>query len=148
MKLKELFEEKVRLLESFWEQTKNYRLQFSHDVPIEKKLDWVDELSDLRETNVNVMRALDQEIDRAKCSLNRETIEILQGDPVFRATLEKTLHLIKEIQLTDQSLFLYIQTMGSELRAQIIQSLKDKEVVSKFKSQAQTQTGDEVDQTV
>jgi hypothetical protein len=148
MNLKELFEEKVRLLESFWEQTKSFRLQFSSDVTIEKKLDWVDELTDIRETNVNVMRALDNEIERTKSSLNRETIEKLQGDPAFQATLEKTLSLIKEIQLTDQSLFLYIQTMGSELRAQIIQSLKEKEVVSKFKSQVQIQTGDELDQTV
>jgi hypothetical protein len=148
MNLKELFEEKVRLLENFLEQTKNYRLQFNSEVPVDQKLDWVDELSDLREASVNVMRALDQEIDRARAALNRETIEKLQGDSSFQAALEKTLQLIKEIQLTDQSLFLYIQCMGSELRAQIIQSLKEKEVMSKFKSQSQTQTGDELDQTV
>jgi hypothetical protein len=148
MILKALFNEKNRLLESFWEQTKNFRAQFNTQVDIEKKLDWVDELSDLRESSVNVMKALDQEIDRAKRSLNRETIEKLQGDPEFQASLEKTLYLIKEIQLTDQSLFLYIQTMGSELRSQIIRGLKEKEAVSKFKSQVQTSTGDELDQTV
>ena len=148
MILKELFQEKVRLLESFWEQTKNYRANFNTQVDIEKKLDWVDELSDLRESSLNVMKALDQEIDRAKSSLNRQTIEKLQGDVEFQDALGKTLYLIKEIQLTDQSLFLYIQTMGSELRAQIIRGLKEKEAVSKFKSQAQTNTGDEIDQTV
>ena len=94
MRLKELFEEKVNLLESFWEQTKSFRIQFSQDVSIEKKFDWVDELSDLREANVNVMKALDQEIDRAKNSLNRQAIETLQGDESFRATLEKTLNSI------------------------------------------------------
>jgi hypothetical protein len=97
---------------------------------------------------LNVMKALDSEIDRAKSSLNRQTIEKLQGDPEFQASLEKTLHLIKEIQLTDQSLFLYIQTMGTELRAQVIRSLKEKEAVSKFKSQAQPTTGNETDKTV
>jgi hypothetical protein len=146
--LKELFKDKIRLLESFWDQTKNFRAQFNTQVDIEKKLDWVDELSDLRESSLNVMKALDSEIDRAKSSLNRQTIEKLQGDPEFQADLEKTLYLIKEIQLTDQSLFLYIQTMGSELRAQVIRSLKEKEAVSKFKSQAQVTTGSETDKTV
>jgi type II secretory pathway component PulF len=148
MILKELFQEKVRLLESFLEQTKGFREKFNTDVDIEKKLDWVDELSDLRENSVNVMKALDQAIDRAKSALNRQTIVKLQADSEFGTALEKTLQLIKEIQLTDQSLFLYIQTMGSELRAQIIRGLKEKEAVSKFKSQVQTQKGDETDQTV
>jgi hypothetical protein len=148
MILKELFQEKVRLLEGFLEQTKGFREKFNTDVDIEKKLDWVDELSDLRESSVNVMKALDQAIDRAKSALNRQTIVKLQADPEFGTALEKTLQLIKEIQLTDQSLFLYIQTMGSELRAQIIRGLKEKEAVSKFKSQVQTQKGDETDQTV
>ena len=148
MNLKELFQEKIRLLESFWEQTKNFRTQFNTPVDIEKKLDWVDELSDLREASMNVMKALDSEIDRAKSSLNRQIIEKLQGDPEFQAALEKTLYLIKEIQLTDQSLFLYIQTMGTELRAQVIRSLKEKEAVSKFKSQVPNPTGSETDQTV
>jgi hypothetical protein len=62
--------------------------------------------------------------------------------------MESALNLIKEIQLTDQSLFLYIQTTGSELRAQILKSLKEKEAVSKFKSQSQSPVGDEIDKTV
>jgi hypothetical protein len=148
MILKELFEDKVRLLESFLERTKNYKMEFSSEENTEKKLDLIDELSDFRESNVNVMRALDQEIQLAKSTLNTETRQKLQTDPGFQLALEKTLQLIKEIQLTDQSLFLYIQSMGSELRAQIIQSLKEKEVMSKFKSQAQTQTGDDLDKTV
>ncbi len=148
MILYQLFEEKVQLLERFLEQTKNYRAQFNQDVDLEKKLDWVDELSDLREENLRVMQALDQEIEASKKTLNSATIEKLQGPESFRALLEKTLQLIREIQLTDQSLFLYIQTMGSELRAQILKGLKEKEAVSKFKSQVQTSTGDELDQTV
>ena len=148
MILLNLFEEKVLLLERFLEQTKNYRVQFNQDVDMERKLDWVDELSDLREENVRVMHALDQEIEESKKTLNSEAIEKLQGHEPFRVCLEKTLQLIKEIQLTDQSLFLYIQTMGTELRARILKSLKEKEAVSKFKSQVQTSTGDELDQTV
>ena len=148
MNLYQLFEEKVVLLERFLAQTKQYRDQFNQDVDLEKKLDWVDEISDLREENLRMMQALDQEIDDTKKSLNRQNIEILQHQESFKALLEKTLNLIKEIQLTDQSLFLYIQTMGTELRAKILKSLKEKEAVSKFKSQAQPPTGDELDQTV
>ena len=148
MSIEQLFGEKVILLERFLTQTKAYRLQFNQDVDIEIKLDWVDEISDIREENLRVMQALDQEIEASKKTLNKETIEKLQGQESFRATLEKTLQLIREIQLTDQSLFLYIQTMGTELRARILKSLKEKEAVSKFKSQVQALTGDELDQTV
>ncbi len=148
MSIEQLFQEKIRLLESFLEKTKSYRARFNEPVDIEIKLDWVDELSDLREESVKVMQVLDRQIEMTKITLNSETIEKLQGDPNFRALLDRTLSLIREIQLTDQSLFLYIQTMGTELRAQILKGLKEKEAVSKFKSQTQTSTGDEVDQTV
>ena len=149
MGIQALFEEKNRLLESFLKQTQEYREGIRSEVKtLDEKLDLIDELSDVREQNLKVMQLLDQEIERVRCRLGPETLEKLQGDEVFKTGLGKTLDLIKEIQLTDQSLFLYIQTTGSELRAQILKSLKEKEAVSKFKSQSQGPVGDEVDKTV
>ncbi len=144
-----LFGEKIRLLESFLKKTQEYREAIrSETLSLDEKVDVIDELSDVREQNMKLMQLLDQEIDTSRKTLSREAMEKLQGDPSFKEQLDKTLQLIKEIQLTDQSLFLYIQSTGSELRAQILKSLKEKEAVSKFKSQSQGLTGDEVDKTV
>ncbi len=151
MKLQKLFEEKNRLLRVFLENTKKYQAQFNasaEEIDVEKKLDWVDELSDMRESHLRTLQLLDQQIEAEKKQLNRSSIENLQGPGAFRDTLEETLSLIKEIQLTDQSLFLYIQSMGFELRAQILRGLKEKEAVSKFKSQTQSATGEGLDQKV
>jgi hypothetical protein len=148
MKFEKLFEEKVRLLGRFLEITQDYRQKFSQDVSVEQKMDWVDELSDIREAHMRTIQSLDQTIDAEKAQLNIDTIEKLQGSENFKSQLSKMVDLIKEIQLTDQSLFLYIQNMGFELRAQILKGLKEKEAVSKFKSQAQAGTGEGLDKTV
>ena len=148
MKIKQLFEDKNRLLKAFLTTSSEYLEKFKLDAESELKLDWVDELSDLREVNVKALQLLDQEIDAEKRLLNRSSVDALQSEEGFRVTLEETLSLIKEIQLTDQSLFLYIQNMGFELRAQILKSLKEKEAVSKFKSQSQQTTGEGLDHTV
>jgi hypothetical protein len=148
MNIANLFEEKNRLLVKFLEVTRDFQARFTGSGDIEKKMDWVDELSDVRESHVKTMQLLDQQIEQAKTQLNRSTIEILQGSDTFQIALSETLRLIKEIQLTDQSLFLYIQNMGFELRAQILKSLKEKEAVSKFKSQTQSTTGEGLDQTI
>jgi hypothetical protein len=149
MKIEVLFQEKIRLLRSFLEVTKDYQVRFkepSHDVEV--KMTWVDELSDLRESNLKAMQLLDQQIEDEKRCLNRSSIEKLQGGGTFTQALDETFALIKEIQLTDQSLFLYIQNMGFELRAQILKGLKEKEAMSKFKSQGQSPAGEGLDQTV
>ena len=148
MKILVLFQDKNRLLKAFLAATQDYQKRFKEETNLEVKMDWVDELSDLREQNVKALQMVDQAIEFEHQLLNRETIEKLQGENFFRTTLEETLQLIKEIQLTDQSLFLYIQSMGFELRAQILKGLKEKEAVSKFKSQSQTPTGEGFDQTV
>ena len=148
MNLMKLFEEKNRLLKAFLATTQSFQERFKTETDTEKKMDWVDELSDLREANVKTMQALDVQIEEAKGSLNRKDVEFLQASQSFQGTLTETLSLIKEIQLTDQSLFLYIQNMGFELRAQILKSLKEKEAVSKFKSQTQSGTGEGLDKTV
>lgn len=148
MRIEELFEDKIRLLKAFLELTQSYQVRFKEAHDVETKMDWVDQLSDDREANLKAMQLLDQQIEDEKRLLNRSSIEKLQGNGTFTKALEETFALIKEIQLTDQSLFLYIQNMGFELRTQILKSLKDKEAVSKFKSQNQSSTGDGIDQTV
>jgi hypothetical protein len=148
MKIETLFQEKIRLLRAFLECTQDYQKRFKEDHDVELKMNWVDELSDMREVNLKAMQLLDQQIENEKRLLNRSSIEKLQGEGTFTQTLEETFALIKEIQLTDQSLFLYIQNMGFELRAQILKGLKDKEAMSKFKSQNQSPTGEGFDQTV
>jgi hypothetical protein len=145
--IERLFSEKVRVLRAFLEVSQQYAQRFKGDDPVDQKMDWVDELSDLREAHFRTLQAMDQEIDTAKKGLNKQNVESLQVSTPFRSTLEETLSLVQEIQLTDQSLFLYIQNMGFELRAQILRSLKEKEALSKFKSQTQT-TGEGLDQTV
>jgi hypothetical protein len=148
IKLVALFEDKNRLLLAFLECTQEYAKKFKMEYPVELKMDWVDELSDVRESNVRALQLLDQQIQTTREALNKATIEKLQGDDYFRNTVEETFRLIREIQLTDQSLFLYIQNMGFELRSQILKSLKEKEAVSKFKSQSDAPTGKGLDHTV
>lgn len=148
MMFEQLFDEKVRLLAKFLEITQGFRERFSQEVSVEQKMDWVDELSDLRENHLRTLQSLDHRIEEEKAKLNIETIEKLQGSERFKSSLSKMVDLIKEIQLTDQSLFLYIQNMGFELRAQILKGLKEKEAVSKFKSQTQSTTGEGLDKTV
>jgi hypothetical protein len=149
MKIIKLFEEKQRLLKVFLERTRSFQESLSKDgVDIEEKLDLIDELSDVREANLRVMQALDAEIDQAKKALSSQEVVRLQADPAFKGVLDGVMTIIREIQLTDQSLFLYIQGTGYELRSRILKSLKEKEAVSKFKSQSQPPTGDGIDQTV
>lgn len=148
MELQTLFQEKNRLLKGFLGVTQDFQRRFKEEQNIEVKMDWVDELSDIREQHLKTLQALDQRIEEERRQLNNDHIEKLQAERFFRDTLEETLELIKEIQLTDQSLFLYIQDMGFELRSQILKSLKEKEALSKFKSQTQQSTGEGLDQTV
>lgn len=148
MKFEKLFEDKLRLLRKFLEITRDYQKRFSEPVEVERKMDWVDELSDLRENHLKTIQLLDQQIEAEKNQLNMTSIEKLQGSESFKKNLTEMVDLIKEIQLTDQSLFLYIQNMGFELRAQILKGLKEKEAVSKFKSQTQSATGEGLDKTV
>ena len=79
MKIQQLFQEKNRLLKSFLEITQGFQKKFKEETDVEIKMNWVDELSDLREANVKTLQLLDQEIETEKKQLNRKTIEILQG---------------------------------------------------------------------
>ncbi len=149
MRIQTLFEEKNRLLQGFLKKSLEYKAALlSDEASMDMKIDLIDELSDTREQNLKLMQVLDREIEAARKELTPEEAQGLQSNPAFKAQIEGALNLIKEIQLTDQSLFLYIQTTGSELRAQILKSLKEKEAMSKFKSQSQGPVGDEIDKTV
>ena len=146
--IERLFNDKIRLMRIFLATTKGFQEKFKIETDVEKKMDWVDELSDLREGHLRAVQALDAAIGHEKKQLNSHDVEILQGRETFKVAFEESLSLIREIQLTDQSLFLYIQNMGFELRAQILKGLKEKEALSKFKSQTQSATGEGLDQTV
>jgi hypothetical protein len=149
MKIVKLFEEKQKLLKNFLLRTQGFQRDLTRDgVELDERLDLIDELSDVRESNIRIMQALDAEIEQAKQALSREEIASLQADSRFKTALDGVMDTLREIQLTDQSLFLYIQGTGYELRSRILKSLKEKEAVSKFKSQSQPATGEGVDQTV
>jgi|GEM_PF-6095788 len=149
MRIQTLFDEKNRMLQGFLKKSLEYKeALLSDEASLDMKVDLIDELSDTREQNLKLMQVLDREIETARKELTPEEAQALHAQPAFKEQIEQTLKLIKEIQLTDQSLFLYIQTTGSELRARILKSLKEKEAVSKFKSQSQGPVGDEIDKTV
>lgn len=146
--LEQAFQEKNRLLRAFMELTADYLKRFKGEGAPEQKLQWVDEISDVREAHLKTIRALDVQIETLKSALPPfSRAGNPQSEASFQKTLEETFSLIREIQLTDQSLFLYIQSIGFELRAQIMKSLKEKETLSKFKSQGSA-TGEGLDHTV
>lgn len=145
--LEQAFLEKNRLLKAFSELTREYYEKFKSEATPDQKLEWVDEISDIRERHLKTIQLLDVQIESLKGGLTLKEAAHLQSSEAFRATLEETFSLIREIQLTDQSLFLYIQNIGFELRAQIVKGLKEKETLSKFKSQ-NTATGEGLDHTV
>lgn len=145
--LEQSFKDKNRLLKAFLELTQDFQSKFKSEATPEQKMDWVDELSDVREHHLKTIQLLDVQIETLKQCLTPEESAALQKSESFKKTLEETFSLIREIQLTDQSLFLYIQNIGFELRAQIMKGLKEKETLSKFKSQ-NTATGEGLDHTV
>lgn len=112
----------------------------------DEKLDWVDSLTSERESHFRMLQLIDQRIEAEKMLMDPSTLEKLQGTESFRSTVGQIIDLGKEIQLTDQSLFLYINNIGFEIRTQILKGLKEKEAISKFKSQNQSSTGEGFDQ--
>ena len=151
-KLEARFHEKVRILQTLLECIQKYRDHLSpnnekaKNATADEKLDWVDELTSEREAQFRMLQLIDQQIEAEKMLLKPATLEKLQGMDSFRGVIEQIIHLGKEIQLTDQSLFLYINNIGFEIRAQILRGLKEKEAISKFKSQNQSPTGEGIDQ--
>lgn len=152
MNLETLFLEKARLLQTLFDCIRLYRDRLSpqsetaRNATPEEKLDWVDALTSERESHFRMLQLLDQQIETERVLMEPSTLEKLQGQESFQRVVEQILHLGKEIQLTDQSLFLYINNIGYEIRTQILKGLKDKEAISKFKSQNQAPTGEGFDQ--
>ena len=152
IKIETLFHEKFRILQTLFECVQKYRdllsphSESSQNATPDEKLDWVDALTSEREAHFRMLPLIDQQIETEKLLMDPSTLEKLQGTKSFQDVIEQILHLGKEIQLTDQSLFLYINNIGFEIRAQILKGLKEKEAISKFKSQNQSPTGEGVDQ--
>lgn len=152
MKFETLFLEKIRLLQTLLACVRTYRdrldpkSESAKNATPEEKLEWVDALTSEREAHFRTLQALDQQIELEKILMDLSTLEKLQGKDSFQKTVEQIIDLGKEIQLTDQSLFLYINNIGFEIRSQILKGLKEKEAISKFKSQGQSSTGEGFDQ--
>ena len=153
-RIEALFLDKTRILQVFLDCVKKYRDLLSPKgesaatASADEKLDWVDELSSERESHFRMLQLVDEQIEIESALVKPGTLEKLQGSDHFKANIEQILSLGKEIQLTDQSLFLYINNIGFEIRAQILKSLKEKEAISKFKSLNQSPTGEGLDQKV
>ena len=153
-KIEVLSLEKVRILKAFLGCAQKYRERLSPQsetaqrASLDEKLDWIDTLSDDRELHFKTLQLIDQQIEAEKVLLKPEGMEKLHGESSFQFTTEQILCLSKEIQLTDQSLFLYINHIGFAVRAQILKGLKEKEAISKFKSQNQAPVGEGFDKKV
>lgn len=141
-KIETLFNEKRRLLETFLECVSRYKnllspqSESSINATSDEKLDWVDALTSEREAYFRMLQLIDQRI----------AVEGYSDSKSTQTTIEQIFHLGEEIQLTDQSLFLYINNIGFEIRAQILKGLKEKEAIAKFKSQKLSSVGDGIDQ--
>ncbi len=146
--------EKKRLLQDYVVCLKEYRERLSPDhaenasATPEQKLDWVDELTSERESRFRMLQLLDQQINEERARLSQGDLDQIKQQPDFKEAIQQILDLATEIQLTDQSLFLYINNIGFEIRSQILKGLKEKEAIKKFKSQGQPPSGDGLDQKV
>lgn len=151
-KIQGLLQEKIRILQTLLDCMKKYRDLLdpknatSVQATPEQKLDWVDALTSERESQMRTLQLLDRQIAEEGSLLQLKAVENLQGQEWIRNSLEQIIQLGNEIQLTDQSLFLYINNIGFEIRSKILKSLKEKEALSKFKSQNSPSTGEGLDQ--
>jgi len=147
-----LFHDKIRLLNALLTCVKAYRTILAPDseslknADSQQKLDWVDELTSERESHFRLLQLLDRQIQEETVLMEPESIAKLKATESFQSLVRQILDLGNEIQLTDQSLFLYISNIGFEIRSQILKGLKEKEAISKFKSQGQAVSGDGLDQ--
>lgn len=146
--LKNLFIEKNAILKGFLDRTKNGLTELKTLTDTEKRIDLIDDLSSDRESRLRTMMALDRDVEIARMALTASEIKRLGEDLEFKNALLETVQLLNEIHLTDQSLFLYIQSIGGEVRSDILRQLKEKQTVSKFKSQGLPTTGEGLDKTL
>ncbi len=151
-RIETLFSEKIRILQTLLECVRGYRDLLTPDSDSAKnatpdeKLDWVDELTSEREAHFRMLQLIDTQIQEESILVDPKSVQALKASTAFQDMVRQIIDLGSEIQLTDQSLFLYISNIGYEIRAQILKGLKEKEAISKFKSQGQAVTGDGLDQ--
>ncbi len=151
-RIEALFNDKIRILNALLTCVKAYRNILAPDseslknADTQQKLDWVDELTSERESHFRLLQMVDGQIQDETLLMEPEVIQTLKSSEGFQAMVRQILDLGSEIQLTDQSLFLYISNIGYEIRSQILKGLKEKEAISKFKSQGQPISGDGLDQ--
>jgi len=151
-KIEVLFNDKIRLLNALLTCVRAYRSILEPDSDASKnatsdeKINWIDELTSEREAHFRLLQLIDRQIQEETAAMNPEEVVKLKASESFQDMVRQILDLGSEIQLTDQSLFLYISNIGYEIRSQILKGLKEKEAISKFKSQGQSVTGDGIDQ--
>ncbi len=151
-KIEVLFNDKIRLLQALLTCVRAYRTilepgaDASRNATSDEKIDWIDELTSERESHFRLLQLLDRQIEEETAQTDLESIAKLKASESFQSMVRQILDLGSEIQLTDQSLFLYISNIGYEIRSQILKGLKEKEAISKFKSQGQPVSGDGIDQ--
>jgi hypothetical protein len=147
-----LFSDKIRLLNALLTCVKAYRSilepdsEASKNATPDEKLDWIDELTSERESHFRLLQLLDRQIHDETASMGADEVAKIKASESFQSMVRQILDLGSEIQLTDQSLFLYISNIGYEIRSLILKGLKEKEAISKFKSQGQAVSGDGIDQ--
>ncbi len=151
-RIQTLLDEKKRILQTLLESLRLYRdrldpkSESAIGASSDQKLDWVDELTTERESRMRMLQLVDQQIATECALMNPRELDELQGASWFKDSMNQILEFGSEIQLTDQSLFLYINHIGFEIRSQILKGLKEKEAISKFKSQGQSPSGEGLDQ--
>ncbi len=148
MELTRLFQEKSELMRSFLERTQTALQEIRNITDVQARIAQIDDLTTDREQRLRMLQALDSQIEQARVAMKPSELRQLTGDSTFTSILLKIPELISEIQLTDQSLFLYIQSIGGEVREDLLRQLRERQAVSKFKSQDVPTKGEGLDKTL
>lgn len=148
MELTRLFQEKAELMRSFLDRTKSALQELRNISDVQARIALIDDLTTDRESRLRMLQALDAQVENARVSMKPSELRKLTEDTSFTSVLLQIPELISEIQLTDQSLFLYIQSIGGEVREDLLRQLRERQAVSKFKSQDVPTKGEGLDKTL
>lgn len=135
-------------MRSFLERTQTALQEIRNITDVQARIAQIDDLTTDREQRLRMLQALDSQIEQARVAMKPSELRQLTGDSTFTSILLKIPELISEIQLTDQSLFLYIQSIGGEVREDLLRQLRERQAVSKFKSQDVPTKGEGLDKTL
>jgi hypothetical protein len=148
MELIRLFQEKAELMRSFLERTKSALDELRSITEVQARIGHIDDLTTDREQRLRMLQALDIKIENERTRMSEKELRALTSEKTFADALLQIPELISEIQLTDQSLFLYIQSIGGEVREDLLRQLRERQAVSKFKSQDVPTKGEGLDKTL